>query len=185
MLQIISGKFFKSENRHVFDGKGITYSNYAWFNPVQTCVATIEPVRVHTYYLYHMFIVQDGQLPNYESFLDKYIYLSEECCVETLLGYALVGHEFPWKAEECARHYRQHQNQMFSKNALRVPRLIDLCVRVHIANTYLREGQIEEYSEWLKLACLEASGKPEIQESLEKALTNKAEVDIDVILPLS
>lgn len=44
MLQIISGKFFKTEDRHKFDGKGITYSNYSWIKPIKTCVATLEPV---------------------------------------------------------------------------------------------------------------------------------------------
>jgi|WetSurMetagenome_2_1015567.scaffolds.fasta_scaffold31305_2 hypothetical protein len=44
MLQIISGKFFKSENRHSFNGKGILYSNYSWIAPIETCVATLEPV---------------------------------------------------------------------------------------------------------------------------------------------
>ena len=44
MLQIISGKFFKSDDRHVHDGKGILYSNYSWAAPIETCVATLEPV---------------------------------------------------------------------------------------------------------------------------------------------
>lgn len=44
MLQIISGKFFRSDNRERHPGKGITYSNYLWFAPITTCIATIEPV---------------------------------------------------------------------------------------------------------------------------------------------
>lgn len=47
MLQIISGKFFKTGDRHIFDGKGITYSNYTWFKPIKTCVATLEPVDTY------------------------------------------------------------------------------------------------------------------------------------------
>jgi hypothetical protein len=47
MLQIISGKFFKTEDRHKFDGKGITYSNYSWIEPIKTCVATLEPVDTY------------------------------------------------------------------------------------------------------------------------------------------
>ena len=44
MLQIISGKFFTSDDRESHPGKGITYSNYSWIAPITTSVATIEPV---------------------------------------------------------------------------------------------------------------------------------------------
>ena len=44
MLQIISGKFFTSRERHVFEAKGITYGNFSWVAPIETCVATLEPV---------------------------------------------------------------------------------------------------------------------------------------------
>ncbi|NLX95318.1 MAG: hypothetical protein GXY83_04005 [Rhodopirellula sp.] len=46
MLQIISGKFFTGQDRHIFDGKGITYANYSWVAPIETCIATLEPVGV-------------------------------------------------------------------------------------------------------------------------------------------
>jgi hypothetical protein len=44
MLQIISGKFFKSDVRQTSPSKGILYSNYSWVGVIQTCVATLEPV---------------------------------------------------------------------------------------------------------------------------------------------
>lgn len=47
MLQIISGKFFKSADRYVDEAKGITYSNYSWIAPIETCVATLEPVDTY------------------------------------------------------------------------------------------------------------------------------------------
>jgi len=47
MLQIISGKFFESDDRFIHERKGILYSNYSWVQPVKTCVATLEPVDTH------------------------------------------------------------------------------------------------------------------------------------------
>jgi len=47
MLQIISGKFFKTDNRYIYEGRGITYSNYSWVQPIETCVATLEPVDTY------------------------------------------------------------------------------------------------------------------------------------------
>jgi len=46
MLQIISGKFFQSEDRYRYDGKGILFGNYRWYEPIETCVATLEPVDI-------------------------------------------------------------------------------------------------------------------------------------------
>lgn len=47
MLQIISGKFFESDDRYIHDGKGILFSNYSWVQPIETCIATLEPVDTY------------------------------------------------------------------------------------------------------------------------------------------
>jgi hypothetical protein len=47
MLQIISGKFFDSDDRYAYDAKGIVFGNYSWRHPIQTCVATLEPVDTY------------------------------------------------------------------------------------------------------------------------------------------
>lgn len=44
MLQIISGKFFKSDDLSIHDGKGVLYSNYSWVGPIETCIGVLEPV---------------------------------------------------------------------------------------------------------------------------------------------
>ncbi len=47
MLQIISGKFFKSDDRYAFDSFGILYSNVACWRAIATPVATLHPVDSH------------------------------------------------------------------------------------------------------------------------------------------
>ncbi|WP_440604584.1 hypothetical protein [Bacillus sp. GB_SG_008] len=47
MLQIISGKFFNTEDLHISDGKGVLYSNYSWVQPIETCIGIMEPVDFH------------------------------------------------------------------------------------------------------------------------------------------
>jgi hypothetical protein len=47
MLQIISGKFFTSDDRHRFEGLGILYSNVACWRPIVTPVATLHSVDPH------------------------------------------------------------------------------------------------------------------------------------------
>ncbi len=45
MLQIISGKFFREgSERFSHDTKGILYSNYSYFQSIDTCIAKLEPV---------------------------------------------------------------------------------------------------------------------------------------------
>jgi hypothetical protein len=44
MLQIITGKFFKSKDWQVYEGKGVLYSNYRWFLPFETCIGRFEPL---------------------------------------------------------------------------------------------------------------------------------------------
>jgi len=46
MLQIISGKFFHSKDRYTYGGKGILFGNYRWYEPIETCVATLESVDI-------------------------------------------------------------------------------------------------------------------------------------------
>lgn len=46
MLQIISGKFFKTEDLHIHDRKGELFSNYSWTSPIETSIGVFEPVDI-------------------------------------------------------------------------------------------------------------------------------------------
>ncbi len=48
MLQIITGKFFKKEERHKSNRKAVFFSNYGCICPIETCIGTLEPVDIHT-----------------------------------------------------------------------------------------------------------------------------------------
>jgi len=43
MLQIITGKFFKSKDLIMHEGLGIAYSNLRTYQPIKTCIASLEP----------------------------------------------------------------------------------------------------------------------------------------------
>jgi hypothetical protein len=49
MLQIISGKFFKTDELSKSEGYSILYSNYSWIEEVNTCIATLVPIfeKIH------------------------------------------------------------------------------------------------------------------------------------------
>lgn len=44
MLQIITGKFFRKEERYKHDCKSVFFSNYCWIKPIPTCIGTLEPI---------------------------------------------------------------------------------------------------------------------------------------------
>jgi len=46
MLQIISGKFFTKRAMYRHEGKGILFSNYKWYSPIETSVATLDMTDV-------------------------------------------------------------------------------------------------------------------------------------------
>ncbi|MEF3302489.1 hypothetical protein [Paenibacillus sp. GYB003] len=47
MLQIISGKFYGDRHIHENKGRGILYSNFSWFNSIETDIASLEPADLH------------------------------------------------------------------------------------------------------------------------------------------
>lgn len=120
------------------------------------------------YYLYNSYVVQKARRPNYEKFLEQYKGIFNECSIEIMIVYILSNQKWPWDIEKCVSHYNKYRENRFSKNALSIPILIELCLILEIANMYLRTGEINKYNEWLDIACLEASGKPEHQELINE-----------------
>lgn len=45
MLQVISGKFFTTEELYAFDAKSVLFSNYQWIDKIDTSIGTIEPIH--------------------------------------------------------------------------------------------------------------------------------------------
>ena len=134
------------------------------------------------YYLYNLYIVQEAKRPNYKEFLKQYEDVFNECCIEMMIVYLLSKQKWPWGIEACLSHYDDYKKNKFSKNSLSVPLLIDLCLIVEIANMYLRAEKLDKYNEWLYTACLEASGKPDIQKFITECKSNGIEVDCKLIL---
>ncbi|RTL12124.1 MAG: hypothetical protein EKK54_05575 [Neisseriaceae bacterium] len=67
MLQIISGKFFSSNDLEINHGKGVLFSNVSWVSKIETVVGDLEPIitqdRVATYvFNYVNRIERDGFL---------------------------------------------------------------------------------------------------------------------------
>ncbi len=134
------------------------------------------------YYLYNFYVVQEAKRPNYEGFLKRYEDEFNECCIEMMIVYLLSNQKWPWDARECVLHYNKYKENRFSKNALYIPILIELSLIAAIANIYLKSGRIERYEEWLDVALLEASGKPDIQKLINECKSERVEINHNLIL---
>lgn len=134
------------------------------------------------YSLYNCRVVQDGKRPNWKKFLKQYEEVFNECCIEMMIVYLLSNQKWTWDVEDCISHYETYKKNKFSKNALSVPLLIELCLITEIANMYLRAEKLDKYNEWLYTACLEAPGKPDIQKFINGCKSKGIEVDYNLIL---
>jgi len=55
MLQISSGKFYESTDRHISDGHGVFYSNYLWVAPIETKAGKFEPIDLRSAFTAYLF----------------------------------------------------------------------------------------------------------------------------------
>ena len=134
------------------------------------------------YCLFNLFIREEERMPNYKEFIGEYGDILSDCGIVTMIVYLLLNEKWPWDIEECVSHYDDYKKNKFSKNALSVPLLIELCLIVEIANMYLRAEKLDKYNKWLYTACLEASGKPDIQKFIDECKSKGIEVDCKLIL---
>lgn len=134
------------------------------------------------YYLYNFYVVQEAKRPNYEDFLKQYEDEFNESCIEIMIVYLLSNRKWPWDVDKCVSHYYKYKQNRFSKNALYIPVLIELSLIVGIANIYLKSGKIDKYEEWLEVALLEASGKPDIQKLINECKSERVEINHNSIL---
>ena len=124
-------------------------------------------------------------MPEYKKFIEKYEDVFNECCIESMIVHLLYNQNWPWNTDDCILHYDNYNKNKFSKNALYIPPLIELCLIITIANMWLKAGEIEKYNKWLHIACLEASGKPNIQKLINECKSKRVEISHDLIFEIT
>lgn len=137
------------------------------------------------YCLFNLFIREEERMPNYKEFIEEYEDILSDCGIVTMIVYLLLNETWPWDIEECVSHYDDYKKNKFSKNALSVPLLIELCLIVEIANMYLRAEKLDKYNKWLYTACLEASGKPDIQKLINECKSKRVGIAHDLIFEIT
>jgi hypothetical protein len=135
------------------------------------------------YWLFNSVIEPNGKMPDHEKVLAKHEKELEICHIEIMVGYLLLGIEFPWKLDECIQEYLKFQQTKFHKNSMTLPPGLEIALIAELANTALRDtSSIGTWNELVKAALLEAAGQKEIQVVLQTALVEQAIIDVRVLL---
>jgi hypothetical protein len=129
------------------------------------------------YHLFHQYIEDEAKRPNHELFLERYVDILADCCIENMIGRFMSRQDWPWEIEECVPAFHNYMNNKFKEKSIEVPVLIEIAIMLHIANIYMLLGDFEICNEWLNGAILEAAGRPDIQNRIEEIGEGKKPVD--------
>jgi len=135
------------------------------------------------YWFYNHIISEAKRRPNYDSFLNQYKEIINECSVEIMIIYCYTRINSPqWPASSCALAYEAYEKARFKPKNLLLPRKVEVSVMAFVANRFLDEKDEINYNQWVEKAILDASGLPEVQAILKEAKTVSSLVDIGRIL---
>lgn len=130
------------------------------------------------YWLYNIFRMEEDRVPDWRTFLGKYNEILNECSIEMMLAYVLIGIEWEWPVNECAAAYENYCKQKFKKNALKIPGIIQVALIIQIANYFLSTENFGEYDKWLDLAILELPGQQDLQENIKDSKQKRVLMEI-------
>ncbi len=143
-----------------------------------------QPPMVNIYSLYNQIIFTKHKAPNYHSFLDKHADILDNCCIESIITYLMIGKELPWEIDEIEKHYRNYKKKKYNKLSLTIPPIFELFISINIANAYLREDNIICFNKWIDLSILDHPGNLIIQKYIEKNKIEQSPIDFKKILDL-
>jgi len=147
MLQITSGKFYKSENLYLHKAKGILYSNYSWSDAIETVSGVLEPTEYHSPICSYVFSYVNKMEKDDPPKAGGIVRVGDAEIVEQfmlLLMFGLKAYFSPLR-EEVEKNCRQHQSfdndPCIPSNF--VPRLFDLGI-------HGTKAEIDGFSEFVK-----------------------------------
>jgi len=122
-----------------------------------------------TYVLYNAFVADEYKCVHYSVVFDKNKELFDQCTIETMLTWLLMGQPWPWTAEMCASRWDEYQKTKHRKSSITVPPIMSVAIMVEIGSLFKEENNTSDYSTWMEKAILEAAGQKETQKRLTEA----------------
>ena len=129
-----------------------------------------------TYALYNGFVSAEHKCINYSTVFNKHKTSFDQCTIETMLAWMLMGQLWPWDVTDCASCWHEYQATKHRKSCIKIPPIISIGVMAEIAALYLQNKSTPEYMGWMDDAILEAAGLKELQERLIHAKSQLTEI---------
>ena len=134
------------------------------------------------YWMFNGMIPEHDRRPGWDAFLSQWNSGLEQCSIELVVVYIILGHNQPWPVEECVRAFEQYRRSRHQAAATHLPRLAEIAVMAEIANLFLDGGQIERFDEWVNRGIHDAPGGKAVQDYLRGCREKRQRVDVQHIL---
>ncbi len=118
--------------------------------------------------------------PNHEAVYEANARLFEECRIESMVLKVLMGEEWPWDAEDCARAYEAYAQTKFHRGGLSLPWSLEVAIMAYIADKYRDDEQEDEFRRWCLRALLESAGQSDWQNHIRAVEEEGQAVDLNI-----
>lgn len=128
-----------------------------------------SPYRVQlltTYVLYNGYVNEEHRNKNYSKVFEKNKKIFDECTIETMLAWLLMGQNWPWQKEECSACWNSYLKAIHRKNSIKIPPVMNVAILLEIASMFLNDENESEYRKWMDIAILETAGQKVLQQRL-------------------
>jgi hypothetical protein len=134
------------------------------------------------YCLYNLFLKENDRCQNYKEIIDKYEYLFHSCSIEAVITLLLLEKEWPWPIDECITVWKQYANQRFQRTGLRIPALFEIALLNEFAKIFSKNGDTDNYIQFLETAILDSAGKKNLQNLLKETIAGMKAVSFQQII---
>ena len=123
-----------------------------------------------TYVLYNGFVNDEYKNKNFSIVFDKHKALFDECTIETMLAWLLMGQEWPWDVIDCVTCWNKYQSMIYTKNCIKISSAMNVAILIELALKFFKDNNVSEYQRWMGEAILDAAGQKGLQKKLIQAL---------------
>jgi hypothetical protein len=142
--------------------------------------ATHRAQMLAIHVLYNCLIAPEAQSPEHEAVYEANARFLDECRIESMIRKVLLGREWPWDAEDCARAYETYAETKFHKGGLSLPWSLEVAMMVYVAGKYREDAQDDAFVRWTQQALLESAGQSDWQSHIRAVQAEGQDVNLNV-----
>lgn len=135
-------------------------------------------IMICFYCLVHYLLSEEFHRPNWEKFIQKYRGHLETCSIFVMASLSIFAKDFPWPIEECVEEFEKYEKRKFKKNAINLPKTLEVAIVACIANLFLKDKDLVNFRDWVTKGILNASGDSRVQRLLSTSSQLEKQIEI-------